>query len=225
MFEARTFSLDQVKQIRRRVDGATVNDVVLTLCSGTLRRYLESKGELPRKSLTAFAPISVRTEDEKGTGGNQVSGMLVKLYTQEPDALKRLERVHKTTLGSKQLTTAVGARSLTDLTQFMPGALAGISGRLVARTGLMSRLDPIANTVVTNVPGPQVPLYFTKARMVANFGLGLPLDGLGLFHAIFSYNGTITISITACRDQVPDPDFYSECLQASFDELQRATVS
>jgi WS/DGAT/MGAT family acyltransferase len=225
VFEARTFALDQVKQIRKRVDGATVNDVVLAVCSGALRRYLGAKDELPRKSLTAFAPISVRTQDEQGTAGNQVSGMLVNLSTQEPDPLKRLERVHETTLGSKQLSAAVGARSLTDLTQFMPGALAGISGRLVARTGLMSRLNPVANTVITNVPGPQVPLYFSKARMLATFGLGLPLDGLGLFHAIFSYNGTITISITACRDQVPDPGFYSECLQASFDELLQAAVN
>ena len=142
-----------------------------------------------------------------------------------PIALARLERVQRSTRHSKEVTSAIGARNLTDLTQFMPGMLAGISGRLVARTGLMSRLDPIANTVVTNVPGPQIPLYFTSARMVTTFGLGLPLDGIGLFHAIFSYNGTITIAITACRDQLPDPAFYAECLQRSFDELQQAMGS
>jgi len=73
------------------------------------------------------------------------------------------------------------------------------------------------------VPGPQVPLYFTQARMVANFGLGLPLDGLGLFHAIFSYNGTLTVSITACREQIPDPGDYAECLQVAFEELLAAS--
>ena len=223
VFEARTFSLAQIKEIRKRVEGATVNDVVLAVCSGALRRYLEAHDELPRESLTAFAPISVRTSNERGTAGNQVSGMLVTLHTHEPDPIRRLSRIHSTTLESKQLTGAVGARNLTDLTQFMPGALAGISGRLVARTGLMSRLSPIANTVVTNVPGPQVPLYFTQARMVANFGLGLPLDGLGLFHAIFSYNGTLTVSITACREQIPDPGDYAECLQVAFEELLAAS--
>lgn len=224
VFEARTFALDRVKQIRKRVEGATVNDVILAVCGGALRLYLESHGELPRQSLTAFAPISVRTEGEKGTAGNQVSGMLVALHTGEANPLERLTRVHHTTTESKQLTGAIGARNMTDLTQFMPGALAGISGRLVARTGLMSRLTPIANTVVTNVPGPQIPLYFTRARMVATFGMGLPLDGLGLFHAIFSYNGTITISITGCRDQMPDPGFYADCLQRSFDELLQASI-
>jgi WS/DGAT/MGAT family acyltransferase len=224
VFEGRTFSLDAVKQIRKRVNGATVNDVVLAVCGGAMRHYLEAHRELPRQSLRAFAPISVRTDDEKGTAGNQVSGMFVALHTTVEDPLERLERVHETTLESKQLTKAIGARNLTDLTQYMPGTLSGIAGRLVARTSLMSRLTPIANTVVTNVPGPQVPLYFTGARMVATFGLGLPLDGLGLFHAIFSYNGTITISITCCRDQLPDPGFYAECLQRSFDELLQASV-
>jgi hypothetical protein len=106
----------------------------------------------------------------------------------------------------------------------MPGALAGIAGRLVARTGLMSRMTPVANCVITNVPGPQVPLYFTGAKMVANFGLGLPMEGLGLFHIVLSYNGALTVSITGCRDQLPDPEFYSDCLEESFMELRAAAV-
>ena len=225
VFEARTFALDGVKQIRKRVEGATVNDVVLAVCGGALRHYLDAKNELPAATLSAFAPISVRTEGEMGTAGNQVSGMLVQLHSNLADPIERLVRVHETTLESKALTSAIGARSLTDLTQFMPGALAGISGRLVASTGLMSRMNPIANTVVTNVPGPQIPLYFTGARMVTTFGLGLPLDGLGLFHAVLSYNGTITIAITGCRAQLPDPGFYADCLQRSFDELYSASVT
>jgi diacylglycerol O-acyltransferase len=106
----------------------------------------------------------------------------------------------------------------------MPGALAGIAGRLVARTGLMSAIRPIANCVITNVPGPQIPLYFTGAKMLANFGLGLPMEGIGLFHIVLSYNGALTVSITGCRDQLPDPEFYSECLYESFMELREAAV-
>jgi hypothetical protein len=113
---------------------------------------------------------------------------------------------------------------MTDVTQTMPGALASISGRLVARTGLMSRLSPVANCVVTNVPGPQIPLYFTGAKLVANFGLGLPMEGIGLFHCALSYNGAISIAVTACRAQMPDPEFYAECLEASFRELREAAV-
>jgi WS/DGAT/MGAT family acyltransferase len=225
VFEAKSFSLADVKQIRKRVDGATVNDVILSVCGGALRKYLDHHRELPLESLSAFAPISTRTEAEKGTAGNQVSGMFVRLHTDESDPVRRLEKVRHTTQTSKEITKAVGARSMTDVTQTMPGALAGISGRLVARTGLISRLRPVANCVVTNVPGPQIPLYFTGAKMVGNFGLGLPMAGIGLFHCVLSYNGAITVSVTGCRDQMPDPSFYAECLDASFRELREAAVA
>ncbi len=222
VIEGRNFDLDEVKQIRRTVEGATVNDVVLAVCSGAMRRYLAHHDELPADSLVAFAPISVRTEAQKGAAGNQVSGMLVNLHTDVEDPLKRLAAIHESTVGSKQMTEAIGARTMTDITEFVPGALMGLAGRLVARTGLMRRVSPVANTVITNVPGPQVPLYMTRARMVAQYGLGLPLDGLGIFHVVFSYAGSITITVTACREQMPDPGFYAECLQASYDALREA---
>ena len=224
VFEAKSFSLADVKQVRKSVEGATVNDVILAVCGGALRKYLDHHNELPRETLSAFAPISTRTEAQKGQAGNQVSGMFVELHTDEGDPMKRLEKVYRSTVSSKEMSKAVGARSMTDVTQTMPGALAGISGRLVARTGLMSRMRPIANCVVTNIPGPQIPLYFTGAKMVANFGLGLPMEGLGLFHIVLSYNGAITVSVTACRDQLPDPEFYAECLEESFRDLRKAAV-
>lgn len=225
VFEAKIFSLADVKQIRKRVEGSTVNDVMLAACSGALRKYLEHYRELPLDTLSAFAPISTRTEDQAGTAGNQVSGMLVRLHTDESDPIRRLEKVHRTTVNSKEITKAVGARSMTDVTQTMPGALAGLSGRLIARTGLMSRLRPIAHTVISNVPGPQVPMYFTGAKMVASMGMGLPMEGIGLFHAVTSYNGTIAVSVTSCRQQMPDPGFYAECIDASFRELREAAVA
>jgi WS/DGAT/MGAT family acyltransferase len=224
VFEATTFSLADVKQIRKRIEGATVNDVILAVVGGSLRRYLDHHGELPLGTLNAFAPISTRTESQKGTAGNQVAGMFVRLHTDEADPVARLEKVYRTTVSSKEMSKAVGARSMTDVTQTMPGALAGISGRLVARTGLMSRMKPIANCVVTNIPGPQIPLYFTGAKMVGNFGLGLPMEGIGLFHCVLSYNGAITVAVTACRAQMPDPEFYAECMDASFRELREAAV-
>ncbi|MFP6654340.1 MAG: wax ester/triacylglycerol synthase family O-acyltransferase [Myxococcota bacterium] len=224
VFEAKTFSLADVKQIRKRVEGATVNDVILAVVGGSLRRYLQHHEELPLGTLSAFAPISTRTTNQQGTAGNQVSGMLVRLHTDEPNATTRLEKVHQTTVHSKEMSKAVGARSMTDVTQTMPGVLAGISGRLVARTGLMSKMSPIANCVVTNVPGPQVPLYFTSAKMVGNFGLGLPMEGIGLFHCVLSYDGAITVAVTACRAQMPDPEFYAECIQASFEDLHETAA-
>lgn len=225
VFEARTFRLSDVKQIRKAVDGCTVNDVMLAVCSGALRRYLERHRELPLESLAAFAPISTRTEAQRGGEGNQVTGMFVRLHTDEGNALERLRRIYRTTLASKHVAQAVGARSMTDVTQTLPGALAGISGRLIARTGLMSRMRPIANCVISNVPGPQVPLYFTGAKMVATYGLGLPMEGIGLFLAVVSYNGAISVCVTSCRDQMPDPAFFAECIEASFRDLREAAVA
>ncbi len=220
--EGRSFSLDTIKRVRKVIPGATVNDVILATCSGALRRYLEHHGELPSESLVAFTPVSVRSDDQAGTAGNQISGMLVNLHSNEGDPLDRLESIHDTTTAAKVINNAIGARTMTDITQFMPGALAGVAGRVVARSGLMRRLRPIANCVIPNVPGPQIPLYMTRARMVTHYGLGLPLDGMGLFHVIFSYNGTLTITVTCCREMLPDPEFYIQCVQDAFDELEAA---
>lgn len=223
--EGATFSLQDVRDIRKHVPGSTVNDVVLAVCSGALRLYLTERGELPEESLAAMAPISVRTEREKGTAGNVISMMSVNLHSDEGDPLERLRKIHETTKTSKATSEAVGARTMTDVTQFMPGMLAGLAARTSSRLGLANRMRPFANTIVTNVPGPQVALYFTGARMVSLHGMGPVTDGMGLIHPVFSYSGRIGISVTACRAQLPDPGFYAQCLRDAFDELQFATES
>ena len=219
VIEGRTFSLQDIRDIRKRVLGATVNDVVLAICSGALRQYLDHHGELPDAPLKALAPISVRTAEEAGTAGNKISMMGVGLHSDEADPLERLRRIHETTRASKATSQAVGARTMTDATQFMPGVLAGLAARVYTQLGLATRIKPIGNTIITNVPGPQIPLFFTGARMVALHGLGPIMDGMGLIHPVFSYSGKISIAITACRDQLPDPGFYAQCLQDSFDAL------
>jgi WS/DGAT/MGAT family acyltransferase len=218
----RVFSLQDIRDIRKRVPGATVNDVVLAVCSGALRRYLERHGELPAESLVAMAPISVRSESQRGTAGNQVSAMAATLFTQVADPLERLARVYRGTQGSKATANALGARTMVDISQVVPGTLSGLAARLYVRLGLANRVQPFLNTVITNVPGPQVPLYFTGAKMVALYGIGPVMDGMGLIHPVFSFSGRISISFSACREQLPDPAFYADCLQASFDELLAA---
>jgi WS/DGAT/MGAT family acyltransferase len=223
--EGRAFSLQDIRDIRKRVPGATVNDVILAICGGALRSYLDHHGELPPESLVAMAPISVRSDEEEGTAGNRISAMAVTIHSDVADPLERLRKVHAATDASKATAEAVGARTMTDMTQFVPGSLAGLAARLYTRLGLANRIRPFLNTVITNVPGPQVPLYFTGARMVALYGLGPVMDGMGLIHPVFSYSGRISISITACRDLLPDPEFYAECLQASFDALVQAATA
>ena len=183
------------------------------------------KGELPDTPMVAMAPISVRTTDESGTMGNRVTGMMVSLPTTIADPLERLKTVYANTQSSKELTNAIGARTLSDYTQFVPWALAGLATRSASRLSLANRANPVINTVITNVPGPQMPLYMAGAQMVALFGMGPVTDGMGIIHPVFSYNGTITISFTSCREMLSDPAFYAECLQASFDELYEAATA
>ncbi len=222
--EGRDFSLQDVRDIRKRVPGATVNDVILTVCSGAMRKYLEDKNELPSESLVAMAPISVRSDDEAGTAGNRISGMSVTLHTNIADPVERLERMHSGTKHSKSVADAMGAQTMTDISQVLPGTFSGLAARLYTRLSLANRVRPFLNTVVTNVPGPQFPLYFTGARMVALHGIGPVMDGMGIIHPVFSYSGRISIAVTSCRDQLPDPGFYADCIQGSFDELLEAAT-
>jgi diacylglycerol O-acyltransferase / wax synthase len=218
--DGRSFAINDVKAIKNAVPGATINDAVLTLIGGALRRYLEAKGELPKDSMTAMAPVSVRATDQSGAAGNQVSGMLVALGTHIADPLERLSHVHGSAQNSKALTAAIGARTMTDYSQFIPSALAGLAARLCTEMGLSDYTTPMMNCVVTNVPGPQRPLYFAGAEAVKMVGLGPIYDGMALIHVVFSYCGEIAVSFTSCREILPDPDFYAECIQASFEELR-----
>jgi diacylglycerol O-acyltransferase len=223
VIENRSFDLGEVRRIKSAVPGATVNDAVLAIVAGALRRYLESKGELPGDPLIVMAPISIRSEEEKGAMGNRVSAMMLPIPTNVADPLERLRVVHETTRETKGMASAIPAKTLTDLNQFVPWALAGLAARTAADLKLAETVAPAINTVVTNVPGPQVPLYFAGAKLLQQFGMGPVTDGMGIIHPVYSYNGRIAVSVTACREMMPDPAFYAECLQSSFDELAAAT--
>ncbi|HEY5646298.1 MAG TPA: wax ester/triacylglycerol synthase family O-acyltransferase [Pseudomonadales bacterium] len=221
--EGRSFDLAAVRAMKKSVPGATVNDVVLTLVGGALRRYLQEKQELPDQSMIAMAPISVRGEEGKNAFGNQVAAMTVALGTEIADPLERLQSVHESAQASKAMTNAVGAKLLTDYSQFIPSTTAALAARLYTEYGLAERMSVPFNCVVTNVPGPQVPLYCAGARLVTQFGLGPIFDGMGLIFPVFSYCGSITISVTSCREMMPDPGFFGCCLDESFEALKEAT--
>jgi diacylglycerol O-acyltransferase len=224
VFNAVSLSLDEVKAIKNAVAGATVNDVAITIVGGALRTYLDSKDELPATSLVAMAPVNVRSSAEKGTGGNVVSTMAVEVRSDIADARERLLAVHEGTRDAKEYTNAIGAKSMTDYSQFIPSTLTAQAARLASRWGLMNQMKPLYNCVITNVPGPQVPLYCTGAKMISNFGTGPVGDGVGLFHVISSYCGEFSISATCCRSMMPDPDFYRQCLLDSFEALKKSTL-
>ena len=219
IMEGRSFKLDEIKKIKSQVPGATVNDAILSICGGALRAYLDSKEELPGDSLIAMAPISVRSQEDRNTFGNQVAAMTVALGTDIEDPLERLSMVHLSASSSKEMTNAIGAKLMTDFSRFIPSTTAAMASRLYTELGISQSVAPGFNCVVTNVPGPQAPLYSAGARMVTHYGLGPIYDGMGLIFPVFSYCGQITVSINACREMVPDPEFFSECLQRSFNDL------
>lgn len=224
VFDAVSFPLDDIKAIKNASSGATVNDVALAIVGGAMRKYLDAHHELPDESVVAMAPVNVRDTSEKGTGGNIVSTMSVKIRSDIGDAKERLMAVHEGTQSAKEYANAVGAKTMTDYSQFIPSTLTAQAARLASRYGLVNQMNPIYNCVITNVPGPQVPLYNTGARMISNFGTGPVADSVGLFHVIGSYCGEFTISATSCRVMMPDPDFYRACLVESFAELKLALL-
>jgi WS/DGAT/MGAT family acyltransferase len=221
VIEGREFPVSEFRPIRAAVPGATVNDAVLTVIGGALRQYLDAKGEAPGATLVAMAPISIRPEDRQQDAGNLITGMLLGLGTHIADPLERLRYVHAEAVNSKALTHALGARALTEFSQFIPGALAGLAARLATQYEITDQGRSI-NTIVTNVPGPPVPLYFAGARMVKGLGLGPLFQGMGLVHPISSYCGKVIIGVTCTREMMPDPEFYMACIVESFEALKAA---
>ena len=221
--EGRSFKLDDIKRIRVLAEGSKVNDVFLSIVGGALRRYLVAKDDLPKTTLTAMAPISVRSSEEKGDMGNQVSAMIAQLGTHIEDPQERMEYVTSRTNNSKAMTNALGARNMTEMSKVSPALWMSLGAQLYTRLGLANRgVGPPFSTVVTNVPGPPVPIYSSGARLESQMGLLCLNDGLGLGHVVQSYVDEATISFTACREALPDPEFYIECIVESFEELLAA---
>ncbi len=216
-FWGKNFDFERIRAIRKAVPGVTINDVVLAICAGGLRKYLIDRSELPVKPLVAMAPISVRGEEE-GTG-NQVSAMLVSLATDIEDALDRLTHIRANTQRSK---IHAGALPANQLTEFLPSETLAAAARVYTRTRLGGHHRPFFNVTITNVPGPPVPLYCAGARIHSAFGMAPILDGLGLILVVLSYHGRISIGINSCEQIVPDPDNMAECIGHSLGDLEHA---
>jgi WS/DGAT/MGAT family acyltransferase len=221
VFEARFHDFEDVRRIKSAVPGATVNDVALAYVGGALRHYLDAHGELPEASLVAVCPVSVRTPDQVGSGGNMISGMRVAVRSDVADPLERLAAITAVTSVDRVRRQAVSATTLLDVAELLPGALLGIGSRAGA---LIVRGPQVANTTVTNVPSSRVPLYFAGAKLVRSTGNGPVFHGVGLIHLVSTYVGDFSCAITADRDLLPDPAFYAECMQRSFDELLAAVT-
>jgi len=206
-----SLGLAEVKQVRTAL-GGTVNDVVLAVVAGGLRRLLLSRKETIGGPLRVLVPVSVRAPEERGALGNRVAALFCPLPVDEPDPLSRLHLVSAATKGLKESRQAVGAMALTRLGDFAPPTLAALATRLQA-------MAPWFNVVVTNVPGPQMPLYLLGRRLRACHP-AVPLTvATTVSVALLSYDGSIDLGLLGDGEQAADLAVLARAVKASLAEL------
>jgi diacylglycerol O-acyltransferase / wax synthase len=209
-----TASLDDIKTIKNAF-GATVNDVVMAVCAGGLRRWLEEHDALPDDPLVALVPVSIRTGEETERWTNRVSMLSAILPTDDPDPVSRLRCVHEAMANSKELFQAMPAERLTDFAEFPPPAVFARAMRLSARLRLGSRLTP-GNLVISNVPGSRKPLYAAGARLLHYYPVSVIMEGQGLNITVQSYLDKLDFGLLVCPELVPD---VWDMLQYIFDDI------
>jgi WS/DGAT/MGAT family acyltransferase len=194
--------LQDVKSVKN-AHGMTLNDVVMALCAGALRRWLLDHDGLPPEPLVAAVPVSVRTTGQDGEGANQISVMLAELPTHLPEPAERLAFVRTAMTEAKGQFEAVPATILQDIATMIPTALAGLASRAAYRMGVAGRLP--FNLFISNVPGPQMPLYVAGARVRGIYPASAISDVSGALNiTLFSYDGSLDFGLIACRELVPD---------------------
>lgn len=210
-FHSVDLPLADIKEVRAGL-GGTVNDVVLAVVSGALRSLLASRGESAAEDLRVMVPVSVRTAEGRGTLGNQVTPTFATLPVAEPDPVKRLEKVRAAMKSLKESGQVLGALALTRLSDFAPPNLL----TQVARLQVMERFF---NLVVTNVPGPQFPLYFLGRQMLACYPVVPLAAGQTVGIALLSYHGSVGVGLLGDADKARDLDRLGDFLKSALDEL------
>lgn len=195
--------LSRLKAIKASLGDVTLNDVVLGLCAETLQRYLGAQGADTDESLIAMTPISVRSSTLRKSTGNQMSAMLLDLATNEKNPARRVRRIHGNAVASEPYREAIAAERLTEL---LPSTMLALSARLYSELQIAQRYQPIFNLPITNVPGPQVPLYLQGARLAQQYNSAPLFDSMGLVIVAVSYQGNLTLNFTVCPDVVAQAD-------------------
>ena len=177
---------------------------MVAVCAGAVRRWLIDHKELPAEPLVAQIPVSVRSDEQAGTYGNRIMLMSVPIFTNERDPVRRLERTHDAMVDMKERNRALPAELLQDANHFIPPAVFSRAARATFRLATSSPGRPTWNLVISNVPGPQFPLYMAGAELQANYPVSVITDGMGLNITVMSYRGRMDFGIVADRDQMSD---------------------
>jgi WS/DGAT/MGAT family acyltransferase len=218
-FDWTDIPLADLKQVKNKL-GGSLNDTVLSIAAGAIRKFLvEERGyDVSEAAFRVMNPVSTRRADQKGALGNQVAMWLIDLPIEEADPLVRHQLIKERTLNLKKSNQALGAATLVEVSSGTPITLLSLANRVVG-----SRMRPF-NMTVTNIPGPQFPMYLLEAEMLANYPM-VPLwaqHGLGI--ALFSYNGRMLWGIQADYDTFPDSDAFVKAIHASYAELRDLEV-
>jgi diacylglycerol O-acyltransferase len=219
-----TVSLDEVKRVKHHFE-VTVNDVVLAVCAGALRRWLLDHQTLPDDPLLAMCPISTRgaaASSGKDTYTNQVSGMVVSLGTNVADPVERLRVINRSTVAAKEQFKAVPADALQDFSQFATPAVAALASRLIASTRIADRMNPPINVTISNVPGPRHPLYLAGSALHHTYPVSIVTDGMGLNITCVSYQDSLDFGLISCRELIPDLWTLTDHLGDALSELSAA---
>lgn len=211
---AQTWSLSRIKAVAKASD-ATLNDIVLAMCSGALRRYLLEMDGLPDQSLTAMVPVSLRTDDS--AGGNAVGAVLTSLATDTPEPSWRLDRIRE--------SMAIAKASMQDLSPVQRLALSAANMAplpVVSMLGGGEGWRPPFNITISNVPGPRQPLYLDGARLQGVYPVSIPYHGQALNITLTSYVDNLEIGLTGCRRRVPHLQRLLGHLEESLVELEVA---
>lgn len=221
-FAYRSADLQQVKDIKAAL-GLTVNDVVMAVCAGALRRYLETHDALPEDPLVSMVPVSIRTGEEADRWTNRVSAIFAGLPTDVADPIQRVRAARAAMLDAKERFDMVPADVLVDAASLAPPALANRAARLAARLHLGDRVAPVVNVVISNVPGPRIPHYLGEARMTHFYPASAITEGVGLNITVQSYCDALDFGVVACRELTPDAWRLTDLLIEEIEALAVAT--
>lgn len=216
--------LARVKTIHRD-HGVTLNDVLLAACASALRDHLQRGDELPDRPLVAAVPVSVHGQGSGSTDSstNQVSNMFVNLPVNIADPFERLMAVHRSSMSAKAIQAALGAEMLGDLVDLVPPPMLSAATNAFVRSRVSEWIPPTHSVIVSNVPGPDFPLYLGGAEIVGLYPFGPLMEGSGLNITVLSHDGRLDIGLIACPDLVPELDQLMAGVLAGFDELEDLT--
>ena len=220
-FGTASVSLSQAKEVAK-ARGATINDIVLAICAGALRRYLSERRALPDAPLTAAVPASLRGRDD-GRLNNQVLFTLCKLATDRAEPLQRDAAVKASAQDAKGLFADVKEVLTTDISVIGAPLVITAAARLVGMTSAADLLPALANVIISNVPGPRKPIYLSGAAAVHYFPVSIPYHGFALNITVQSYLDNLEFGLVACRVAVPDAQLIASSLVEEFETLKRAS--